>query len=177
MLQNDMRVLFIQDGQILCSLRYPEFWEELEENAPAHILNLNIHGQGYKYRQCFSPDALNVPEYDKVFHPSLAEGNHTLLGLLAIDRLRWPVELRPDARREYMDFLKAEGTLPGKALIQQDDTEALTFLCGLGVLDQAAVGELIAYCSEQEKTAALALLMDHKHKAFGRAKKSYSFDF
>ena len=176
-LQNDMRVLFVPQGKTVLALRYPEFWEELEENAPAHILNMSIHGQGYMYRQCFSPDVLNLAEYDRVFHPSLAEGNHTLLGLLALDRLRWPGKLHSEAEAEYRRFLQEEGTLPAKALIRVDDTEGLTALCDLKVLDEAAVTQLTAFCSEQDKPAAQALLMDYKHRCFGRAKKTYSFDF
>jgi len=177
LLQNDLRVLFVEGETILAALRYPEYWEELEENAPAHILNMSIHGQGYQYRQCFSPDALNFVEYDRAFHASLAEGSHTLLGLLALDRMRWPFEMRPEGREEYLSFLKKEGELPGKALILEDDTDGLAFLCGLKVLDEAALNRLISFAGEKEKAAALALLMDHKHRTFGRAKKNYSFDF
>jgi len=176
-LQNDLRVLFVQGAETLAALRYPEFWEELEENAPAHIFNMGIHGQGYQYRQCFSVETLNFAEYDRVFHPSLAEGNHTLLGLLALDRLRWPWELREEGRAEYLQFLGREGALPGRALVSQEDTEGLGFLCGLGVLGEQALNDLIAFAAQTEKPAALALLMDHKHRAFGRAKKNYSFDF
>ena len=63
------------------------------------------------------------------------------------------------------------------ALISADQSEALDFLCGLRLLDEAAFGRLTAFAAEADKPAALALLMDHKHKTFGRAKKNYSFDF
>ncbi|MCF2558113.1 leucine-rich repeat protein [Fournierella massiliensis] len=176
-LQNDLRVEFEEEGRVLAALHYPEFWEELEENAPAHIFNMGIHGQGYQYRQCFSQDVLNFAEYDRSFHPALAEGSHALLGLLALDRLRFPWDLKEEARAEYRDFLAREGDLAGKALISADQSEALDFLCGLRLLDEAAFGRLTAFAAEADKPAALALLMDHKHKTFGRAKKNYSFDF
>ena len=106
-----------------------------------------------------------------------SEGSHTLLGLLALDRLRFPWDLKEEARAEYRDFLAREGDLAGKALISADQGEALDFLCGLRLLDEAAFGRLTAFAAEADKPAALALLMDHKHKTFGRAKKNYSFDF
>ena len=100
-----------------------------------------------------------------------------VLGLLALDRLRFPWDLKEEARAEYRDFLAREGDLAGKALISADQSEALDFLCGLRLLDEAAFGRLTAFAAEADKPAALALLMDHKHKTFGRAKKNYSFDF
>ena len=176
-LQNDLRVEFEEEGRVLASLRYPEFWEELEENAPAHIFNMGIHGQGYQYRQCFSQDVLNFAEYDRSFHPALAEGNHTFLGLLALGRLRWPWELKEEAEAEYREFLAKEGELAARALIQGDEAEGLEFLCGLKLLDEGALNRLSSFAAEAEKPAALALLMEYKHKTFGRAKKNYSFDF
>lgn len=37
-------------------LFYPEYFELLDENTPAHIFNHSIEGEGYRMRQCFAAD-------------------------------------------------------------------------------------------------------------------------
>ena len=49
-------------------LFYPEYFELLDENTPAHIFNHSIEGEGYRMRQCFAADgSLDFAAYDASF--------------------------------------------------------------------------------------------------------------
>ena len=120
-LQTDLRLTFAPNGTVLAALRYPEYWEELEENAPAHIFNRGIHGQGYRYRQCFTRGVVDYTAYDRTFEVALAEEDPTMLAELAFDRLRWPVALTEEARGQYTAYLAEHAFLAAGRLIREED--------------------------------------------------------
>lgn len=174
--QNDLRLTFEPEGRVLAALHYPEFWEELEENAPAHLFNRGIHGRGYHYRQCFARGAVDYAEYDSVFEVALAEEDPAMLAALALDRLRWPWALGDAARARYTDYLRGDPVRAAAPLIRADDSEGLRFLCGLGVFTRESLAQAERAAQAAERPQALAVLTAHRRAAFGVKKKTYSFD-
>lgn len=175
-LQTDLRLTFAPNGTVLAALRYPEYWEELEENAPAHIFNRGIHGQGYRYRQCFTRGVVDYTAYDRTFEVALAEEDPTMLAELAFDRLRWPVALTEEAREQYTAYLAGHADLAAGRLIREEDDEGLQLLCSLSVFTVESLAQARQLAQQLEKPRAAALLLAHQRAAFAPKKKHYSFD-
>ena len=175
-LQTDLRLTFAPNGTVLAALRYPEYWEELEENAPAHIFNRGIHGQGYRYRQCFTRGVVDYTAYDRTFEVALAEEDPTMRAELAFDRLRWPVALTEEAREQYTAYLAGHADLAAGRLIREEDDEGLQLLCSLSVFTVESLVQARQLAQQLEKPRAAALLLAHQRAAFAPKKKRYSFD-
>ena len=47
----DIGAVFAPGGAVQAKVFYPEYFEFLDENTPAHIFNHSIEGEGYRYRQ------------------------------------------------------------------------------------------------------------------------------
>lgn len=63
----DIGAVFAPGGAVQAKVFYPEYFEFLDENTPAHIFNHSIEGEGYRYRQCFDGSVLRFAEYDAAF--------------------------------------------------------------------------------------------------------------
>ena len=66
----DIGAVFAPGGAVQAKVFYPEYFEFLDENTPAHIFNHSIEGEGYRYRQCFDGSVLRFAEYDAAFPPA-----------------------------------------------------------------------------------------------------------
>lgn len=127
-LQRSVTVEFAPAGQPAARLLFPEFYEELEENIPAHIFQRQVVGVGYRYRQCFAGQSLLLTEYDRVFDTAAAQESSAVACQLAMLRLGLPLELAPAAEKAYLDYLTCHA---GKALclaVEQKDADTLAFL-------------------------------------------------
>lgn len=171
-LSGDVLVQMKWQGQVLAGLRYPEFWEELEENAPAHIFQRGIRGRGYHYRQCFAEEAVNFAEFDRVFPMAVPEEEPSVLAGLALARLRWPWALGQEADAQYRAFLAAHGALAARDLIAAQDLEGLQVLCDLQVMSPVGREEALEFARAKGAAQAAALLA----RVAAPAKKSYDFD-
>ena len=100
-ISSNLRVSFLPEGpegETAAVFRYPEYWEDIEE-TPAHILLHTFSGQGYHYRQCFRDGKLLWDEYDAIFAQGHGGDDPTYMALLCLDRLRYPWQLEPQARK------------------------------------------------------------------------------
>lgn len=173
-LSGDIQVRMYAKQTILAGLRYPEFWEQLEENAPAHIFQRGIQGRGYHYRQCFAGDRLNFTEFDQVFPMAVAEEDPTVMAGLAFDRIRWPWALSEEAKQRYCQYLHCHGARTAQELICQQDLDGLALLCQLNVLDSAALADALAFARKRGAAQAAALLTRCTSPA-ASAPKNYEF--
>ena len=159
-------------------LWYPAYWEDIEE-TPAHILLHTFSGQGYHYRQCFLENKLLPVEYDAIFPQSHDAEDASVVAMLCFDRLRWPWQLREDARDAYREFLSANTGRVLTRLLKAQDMEGIRALLALDVMDAAAFAEGAALAAKADNAGAAALLADAEHKKCAAAprKKRYDFDF
>ena len=151
-------------------LFYPEYFELLDENTPAHIFNHSIEGEGYRMRQCFAPDgSLDFAAYDASFAQACVGESEEKLCKLALGRLCLPYALSDDARADYEFYLTAHPDAAFTLAITARDETAVRLLVGLALPTAHAA----AYCAQQGWSAGAALLLGRRHKA---AKKTYDFD-
>lgn len=171
-LPGDLEVVF-RDARLF----FPEYDEEMDETAPAHIFSRTISGEGYRYRQCFSGDVVNLGEYDATFLREKAGEDLRSMCRLALGRLEFPFSLSPAARQTYLEYLSANGSTALTYLVEARDTRGIQFFLGLGVADPAALEAGQALALKKGLGEISALLLDWQHRLFAPRKKTYDFDF
>ena len=127
----DVMAAFCLEGQPLAQLFFPEYSEYLDENTPAHIFNRSIQGIGYRYRQCFAEETLLFAEYDAAFIQADAEEPPASLCRVALNRLLFPYNLRPENRARYEAYLRAHPIAAYTEPIAAHAAPALRLLAGL----------------------------------------------
>lgn len=170
----DITAEFTRDGRVMARLFYPEYFEYLDENTPAHIFNHSIEGEGYRYRQCFDGARLNTAEYDRAFVQACVGETPEKLCRIALERIRYPYALSDEARSRYLDYLRCHTLTALAPFIATRDLESLQFVCGLGILDDAARAAAAEACGQNGFGAGAALFLSSgkaRHKS-----KQYSFD-
>lgn len=162
----DLTVVFL--GAPGATLFYPEYAELLDENAPAHIFNRTIEGEGYRMRQCFAGGAVDYAAYDATFAQACVGESPAALCRMALGRLLAPFALGEAARAAYTAYLAAH---PGDAFalaIAGRDEAALRLLAGLGL----PLRDAAAACARAGWSEGAALLLARPK----RAPKRYTFD-
>lgn len=149
-------------------LFYPEYFEWLDENTPAHIFNHSIEGEGYRMRQCFAGGAVDYTAYDATFTQACVGESEEKLCRMALGRLLAPFALHDSARTDYEFYLTAHpGAAFGQAITERDEA-ALRLLVGLGL----PVQEAAAQCARTGWSAGATILLARPK----RAAKQYDFD-
>ena len=174
-ISSDLTVYFGQDGE-LSRLFYPEYFESMDENTPAHIFTYSISGQGYRYRQCFTASGgVSLADYDRVFPVALPGETTGTLCKIASCRIAFPDGLSDDAKKQYLDYLDGHLSELAGLLVKMRDIGMLERLTENG----AASRELLALISHQaaaegwNEGAAAAGQLTHRY--FGKKKKEYTF--
>lgn len=176
----DVRVLFQPEDTILAAATYPEYWMDVEE-SPAHIFLQTYDGQGFQYRQCFKNQVPEWDRYDALLAQSHSSNPARVITQLALDRLRWPFALSEDARRDYRSYLAANLPTCLGVLLKRQDTQALTDLLALDLMDEAALQAAADQARQADNAAFASLLADalaKKRPASATQKANrYDFDF
>lgn len=170
----DITAEFLVDGRIQARLFYPEYFEYLDENTPAHIFNHSIEGEGYRYRQCFDGGCLNALEYDRSFEQACVGEAPEKLCRIALERIRYPYALSDSARESYLSYLGQHALTAVTPFICARDLDGLRFICGLTILDAASRAAAAEVCGRNGFGAGAALFLSNiKNK---HSKKQYCFD-
>lgn len=149
-------------------LFYPEYFEWLDENAPAHIFNRSIEGEGYRMRECFAEGAVDYAAYDATFAQACVGESAEKLCRMALGRLLLPFGLSDSARADYEYFLATHPEDAFTFAIHQRDEDALRLLTGLGLPGREAA----AQCARAGWSAGAAILLSRSK----RAPKQYDFN-
>lgn len=156
-------------------LLFPEYREDVEENAPAHHFDFRLYGSGYPYHHVFRNRALPLAEYDALF-PGLLEKEHDpdCALRLAWYRLRTPRELAGGAEKMYLAYLKSRAGEVLVWLLEQRDSPGLFWFLPRGGADGAALSAAAELARRQGLAEPLALLLEQRrgkapdglHKSF-----------
>lgn len=164
-----------REGNLLCALLFPEYYEDSQENTPARIIEIKYEGTGYKYRQSFREKEINLNQYDSLFYlASVQELPSTVLHL-ALLRLRTPVRMKEQAREEYMAYLKCHADETAEYVLDEENMDLLPVLCDTGFFTADILERFIIKAGEHEKAAAVSLLLDYRRKHFPVKRKKYEF--
>lgn len=167
----DVGAVFAPSGTVQARLFFPEYFEFLDENTPAHIFNHSIEGEGYRYRQCFDGNVLRFAEYDAAFAQACVGESEKTLCRIALDRLCFPYALSPEAQAPYQAYLRTHTAGAAAPLIARRDTSAFQLL--LTLADAEARRDIAFACSQSGWSEGAALALGGQHP---RQKKTYDFD-
>ena len=167
----DIGAVFAPGGAVQAKVFYPEYFEFLDENTPAHIFNHSIEGEGYRYRQCFDGSVLRFAEYDAAFPQACVGESEKKLCRIALDRLCTPFALLPEAQGIYSAYLAAHAASAAAPLIARRDTESLQLV--LKLADGESRRQIALACSQSGWSEGAALTLGGQRP---RRQKTYDFD-
>ena len=166
-LSRELDVTVYGPGGETARLLFPEYTELYEENCPAHHFDYFISGAGYPYHHCFRQKRLSLKEYDALWREFLGMEHDEAAALrLAWYRLRYPAELGETAAGGYRTYLKEHAGEALRLLLEEGDGEGLPLLLELAEPDQDALSAACALARERGDTAALAALLEERHRRF-----------
>lgn len=157
----------------MAELLFPEHYEEAVENTPARILETHHHGAGGYYRQCFYNRELDYKKYDEMFYHTVAEDSEETAGELALNRLRYPVDLSGKNQNVYAEYIRAHLKTIAGLLVQKEDIEGIRFLESGKFWTEEALQEGMNQAGELQKTETLGILMDIRRQLFPKKKKTF----
>ena len=174
----NLEVSFLnKDGAIEAVLFYPEYYEEYDEIGPAHIFKLNLTGEGFRARQCFSDGKVLLKQYDEIFPQACVTEPVTSLCRMAFDRLYYPIDLLENQKKLYEDYIKLESGDLMTRLILERKLEQIHFLLENGYVEEQVLENAILTATEQEWAEGTASLIRWKTE-YGKKDTAdrYSFD-
>lgn len=158
-----------------CRLFFPAYDEDYEEMAAPHIFHYNIRGVGYLCRQSFDGHCFRYDQYDASLDLFLRTHEFSLAVRMAMDRLRFPVQLSETARTAYLSCLEQHTEQVLELVLTEADTAPLSFLLSLDLLGRPALAEGCEMARTARRTEALGLLLEYQNRRFG-APRARSFD-
>ena len=159
----------VQEARIL----FPEHYEEAVENTPARILETHHHGAGGYYRQCFYNRELDYKKYDEMFYHTVAEDTEETAAELALNRLRFPVELSEKNRAVYEAYIREHMETVAVYLVKREDIDGIRFLEQKKLWSEEALQAGMDVAAEEKKTEILSVLMDVRRGLFPKKKKTF----
>lgn len=175
-ISSEIELVFLSDEGTQAALLYPEYYEVLDEIAPAHIFGRNIVGEGFRARQYFKDGVIQLQEYDSIFEKAKNEENVSTLQKMALNRLRYPIHLTKEYKEQYETFLKKESKKIVINLVEKQRLEELVFLLKKDTIEQSVLDLCIQQAAEQEWSEGAATLLNWKKKSL-KKKKSKRYEF
>lgn len=177
-ISSDMEVIFMGERGIEAVLLYPEYYESYDEIAPAHLFGRNIEGEGFRARQCFKDGIVDFAQYDTIFPKACAEENESTLCRLAMNRLRYSVDLQAEPERLYKEYVRAHAGAICAAAVLERDMQPVLFLCERKLCERADLQEGVRLASEADwaEGAAAFLRLVKQYFAGNKAGIRYVFD-
>ncbi len=165
-LSRELDVTLAGPEGVAARLIFPEYRELYEENCPAHHFDYNISGAGYPYHHCFVRRRLDLRNYDRLWKPFLGMEHEADCALrLAFWRLRYPLDLTPEAEADYLAYLRAQAEAALAWLVTERDAESLRIFLERVKPGPEALSEGCALARELGAAEALALLLEARHRA------------
>lgn len=162
----DVNAVFL--GGPGAALSYPEYFELLDENAPAHLFNRTIEGEGYRLRQCFTAaGAVDFAAYDAAFAQMTVGEEPAKLCRLALNRLLRPYALSEAARDDYTFYLNSHALDAYRLAVAERSAADLRLLAGLAL----PTADAARLCAAAGWSEGAAILLGRPH----RTAKSYDF--
>ena len=169
---HEMKVKLVYPNAV-CTLLFPEYYEEAVENTPARQLETQFHGSGYSYRQCFQDGVFQFGEYDRLFQEAQNLESEDFCIELAVTRLMEKARLSQDAEGVYQSYLIEHRMSAAGWCIEFEQNETLEFLTGFIDWQEEELSDLIEEANAKGRLEIQSVLMDYKHQHFGKKKKTF----
>lgn len=177
-ISSDMEVLFCSEHGICAAVLFPEYYESYDEIAPAHLFGRNIEGEGFRARQCFRDGVFDFAQYDTIFKKACAEESERTLCRLALDRLRYSVELTGQASMWYESYVREHVHAVCSAAVRERSTDVVLFLCERGLIGRSGLEACVGMSAETEWVEGTAVFLRFIQEFFPQTAQEdrYAFD-
>lgn len=169
---HELKVKLVYPNAV-CTLLFPEYYEEAVENTPARQLETQFHGSGYSYRQCFQDGVFQFGEYDRLFQEAQNLESEDFCIELAVTRLMEKARLSQDAEGVYQSYLMEHRMSAAGWCIEFEQNETLEFLTRFVDWQEEELSDLIEEANAKGRLEIQSVLMDYKHQHFGKKKKTF----
>ena len=169
---HELKVKLVYPNAV-CTLMFPEYYEEAVENTPARQLETQFHGSGYSYRQCFQDGVFQFGEYDRLFQEAQNLESEDFCIELAVTRLMEKARLSQDAEGVYQSYLMEHRMSAAGWCIEFEQNETLEFLTDFIDWQEEELSDLIEEANAKGRLEIQSVLMDYKHQHFGKKKKTF----
>lgn len=169
---HELKVKLVYPNAV-CTLLFPEYYEEAVENTPARQLETQFHGSGYSYRQCFQDGVFQFGEYDRLFQEAQNLESEDFCIELAVTRLMEKARLSRDAEGVYQSYLMEHRMSAAGWCIEFEQNETLEFLTRFIDWQEEELSDLIKESNAKGRLEIQSVLMDYKHQHFGKKKKTF----
>lgn len=172
-LHHEIRLILTGEADERWELLIPEFYEEAVENTPARNVDMQFHGSGYAYRQCFRDGKLQYSEYDSCLVMADHLESRDFCIELCILRLTYPYELSETGRGNYISWLMEHRMLAATWCLEFEQMEAMELITSFIDWREEEVDELIRSANQKGRVEFQSFLMDYKHLHFRKKKKTF----
>ncbi len=170
----EIEVIVEENGQEQYRLIFPEYYEEAIENTPGREIQMEFHGTGYKYRQCFRERQIDLQRYDSWFYTASVQEFLSTVMKLVFCRLRYPFRLSENAKEQYIAWLKKEYTQVARYIFREQQTDLLTLLERAGYFSEEILDTFIGIAGRSDHAEAVSILLEFKRKGKKPGKKKYA---
>lgn len=178
-ISSDLTVHFLGETEAeRAVILFSDYYESYDEVTPAHLFGRNIEGEGFRARQCFKDGVFEYARYDSIFQKACAEENEKTLCEMSMNRLRYPVDLMEEARKQYEGYVKEHLDAICRSAVQNREIDVLEFLCKSKLAEQADLDKCAQLAAKQEWVEGGVLILRLKAQYFAPASRAdrYSFE-
>lgn len=146
---------------------FPHYQESYQDNVGAKIVAGYTHGSGANYRACIGREEIDYLKYDKNFNVQKFEME--LSESIAVCRLRllYPIELREENKKEYLNFLMNNKGAIFDGIIKNKDNSSLKEYIELGFFDsKKSVDDATDFFCENDFAEAVNIMLEYRNKRF-----------
>lgn len=161
---NDRRLTFTIEPVGL-RLTFPAYVYDFVEDVEARVLHHKIEGSGYPYRECVTRKGVDILAYDKLFSHVISDDYEAAI-MVALNRLRYPVELEDVAKEQYEQYLEQNARIVLLKLIEQECDEEIRYLCDACLITKDALEDGLYEAADKKLSAITAILMEYQRQHF-----------
>lgn len=161
---NDRRLTFTVKPMNL-RLTFPAYVYDFVEDVEARVLHHKIEGSGYPYRECVTRKGVDLLAYDKLFSHVISDDYEAAV-MVALNRLRYPIELEDDAKEQYAQYLEQNARVVLLKLIGQEREEEIRYLCEECLITKDALEDGLYEAADKKLSAIAAILMEYQRQHF-----------
>ena len=185
---NDRRLTFTVEP-IGLRLTFPAYVYDFVEDVEARVLHHKIEGSGYPYRECVTRKGVDLLAYDRLFSHVISDDYEAAI-MVALNRLRYPVELEDAAKEQYEQYLEQNARIVLLKLIEQEaggksssqagsgagvghgpgdrrsTIEEIRYLCDACLITKDALEDGLYEAADKKLSAITAILMEYQRQHF-----------
>lgn len=171
LLADNDRMLHFTVEPVGLHLTFPSYVYQFVEDVEARVLHHKIEGSGYPCRECVTRKGVDLLSYDRLFTQVMTDDYHAAVSM-ALDRLRYPVELEKRAEEIYGQYLEQNVGVVLQELIPQGKMEEIRFLCDTLRIPKQELSPALELAAKEQKPEITAVLMEYQRMHFEKDKKA-----